>query len=388
MIREPDPNRLWWCVGLGPGFLARGADDEEESSEDEDETEEVCENAGVAALLSAAAADPSIVGFFANLDYAIEKRKGQDRGAQLRRFRASCTAAQRLDLPLQVSVSPTPSGSVDDGVSGSSSNNGGTLDAEERNELYSQVCRDLAKILVSCSSGDGGDEEGAKPAHALRVHLTDWNGRCEQMVKLLGAFPETLYVGMTARAGFAKATMAHECAFDVPLNRLLLETGAPRALPAKVAAFGGKGAFCHSGCIPFVAEAIAAQKKTVSAMEVARATTKNIVDLYGRGLATRAAQAGAEAESRAEEVTRAVAARAEKAAAKKAASQAAEAKAAAEEGGEANVGGDDGGGSGGGKKKKKKKKKKRHKNGEGVVRIPDPSNGDEAAAADVDLDFF
>ena len=111
------------------------------------------------------------------------------------------------------------------------------------------------------------------------------------MIKLLGAFPDTLYVGMNACVGFGKATSAHECAFDVPLKRLLLESNAPLALPTKVQAAQGKGAFCHSGCIPFVAEAIAQQKKTVSAEEVARAASENSVRLYGRGLASRAVQA-------------------------------------------------------------------------------------------------
>jgi Tat protein secretion system quality control protein TatD with DNase activity len=416
MIREPDPRRLWWSVGLGPGFLARdGADDassEEDENEGEGEAGDDGQSAGVEALVAAATADPSIVGFFANLDYAILHRKGQDRDAQLRRFRASCTAAQRLDLPLQVSISPTPLEVGEDGSSSSSNGktNTATMDAEERNELYTQVCRDLAKILVACSpsggGGGGGGEGGGggnpTSATALRVHLTNWSGKCEQMVKLLGAFPDTLFVGMTARVGFAKAAMAHACAFDVPLNRLLLETGAPLALPAQVATFEGKGAFCHSGCIPFVAEAIATHKKTVSAMEVARAATKNIVGLYGRGLGARAAEAAAEAASRAEEATKALADRAEKAAAKKAALQAAEAKAAAQAAAE---GGDSGGGGEGGEdedeggrgKKKKKKKKKRNKNergGEGGDRGKkkggdgDAVAQDEAAAADVDLGFF
>ena len=204
------------------------------------------------------------------------------------------------------------------------------------------------------------------------------------MIKLLGAFPDTLYVGMNACVGFGKATSAHECAFDVPLKRLLLESNAPLALPTKVQAAQGKGAFCHSGCIPFVAEAIAQQKKTVSAEEVARAASENSVRLYGRGLASRAVQAKAEATFRAEEATRFLAAKAQEASMKIAALKAAEAQAANDNSCE--------NGEGTRKKKKKKKKKRKNRNKDESADEQDNehrlADRDEAAAADVDLDFF
>jgi len=65
---------------------------------------------------------------------------------------------------------------------------------------------------------------------------------------------------MNAAVGFTKATRAHECAFDVPLHRLLLETDAPHAIPAPVTIAMGRAAFCHSGLVPFVAAAVAGHK--------------------------------------------------------------------------------------------------------------------------------
>ena len=122
----------------------------------------------------------------------------------------------------------------------------------------------------------------------LRIHLACWAGKCEHMVKLLGAFPETIWVGFNGSVGFAKATVTHECAFDIPLGKLLLESDAPLVIPAPVASAMGRGAFCHSGLIPFVADAVSGVKKgAASAVEVARAAAENTALLYGGGINAR-----------------------------------------------------------------------------------------------------
>jgi hypothetical protein len=108
---------------------------------------------------------------------------------------------------------------------------------------------------------------------------------------LLKAFPDTLYIGMTAAVGFAKSSNAHMCAFDVPLNRILLESDAPNGVPAPVVAVLGRSAFCHSGLVPFAADAVAQHKgEMVSAVDVARAACENTVRLYGHGIETAQAE--------------------------------------------------------------------------------------------------
>jgi hypothetical protein len=105
---------------------------------------------------------------------------------------------------------------------------------------------------------------------------------------------------MNAAVGFTKATLAQECAFEVPLNRLLLETDAPNTIPSPVVSSKGRKAFCHSGLIPLIASAVAEQKRLATAVDVARAASENTVKLYGRGIAERALIAVKEAKERAE----------------------------------------------------------------------------------------
>jgi hypothetical protein len=154
-------------------------------------------------------------------------------------------------------------------------------------------------LRLNVTAGGAAVHEGSP----LKIQLGCWQGKCSHMLLLLKAFPDTLFIGMNASVGFAKSTRAHECAFEVPLNRLILETDAPHATPAPVAAALGRAAFCHSGLIPFVAAAIAEHKVgavspvgdagggTISAADVARAASENTARLYGGGVAARAAEA-------------------------------------------------------------------------------------------------
>jgi hypothetical protein len=155
--------------------------------------------------------------------------------------------------------------------------------------------KDLARILVEMTPE-------SESSNSLKVHLVCWNGTSENLMKILKAFPDTVYVGMNAAVGFAKASVAHECAFDVPLDRLLLETDSPNTIPATVVAGMGRKAYCHSGHVPIVAAAIAEQKRNsgYSAIDVARIASKNTVALYGRGIAERQQEAAVEAAVRAE----------------------------------------------------------------------------------------
>eukprot|EP00505_MAST-04D_sp_SCG-Rhode-Island_P000050 Stramenopile-MAST_4_protein_50 len=261
MIKEAD-SRVWFALGLGPQFIP-----ETSMGGETDETP-----TGHAALISAISADLNVVGVFANLNYNPEvlHQHGQDRGAQLCRLRTTCKVAIEKDLPIQVRILPG-GGSDDEG-------------------MYTAAWQDLANMLIEM-------EESQTP---LRVHLVCWAGKAEHMVKLLQAFPDTLFVGFNGTVGYSKAVFIHESAFDVPLNRLLLESDAPFAIPTAINEANSAISFCHPGLIPYVAAAIAEQKKgTYTALDVARVASDNCVRLYGRGVSERAAQACAEANERA-----------------------------------------------------------------------------------------
>jgi Tat protein secretion system quality control protein TatD with DNase activity len=100
----------------------------------------------------------------------------------------------------------------------------------------------------------------------------------------LQKFPHNIWIGMDGSVTFAKVTRAHECAFEVPLSKVLLETGAPTTIPSQISKSKGREAFCHSGLVPYIAESIAEFKSggalDVSAEEVARAASTNTILLY------------------------------------------------------------------------------------------------------------
>lgn len=300
-ILGADPH-TYFVLGLGPGFCtgssssnnANGGgdedddDSEEEADDDEDDDEEEEEAAkdqfqeAVSALTDSMDRDGNVVvGVWAKLDYtaAILERPGNDRETQLRRFRATCTAAVQCGVPVQVRLSPGAGdvGGDEEALSSSSSSNAkkGTMVSLSP---YVQGVKDLAKVLLEF---DG-----------LKVHISCWNGTSAHMSKLLQAFPDTLYIGLTAAVGFSKAADAHECAFDVPLSKLILETDA--VIPSEVVTALGRKAFAHSGAVGFCAAAVAHQKK-LAPKTVARQASLNTVQLYGNALTVRSKQAAQEA---------------------------------------------------------------------------------------------
>jgi Tat protein secretion system quality control protein TatD with DNase activity len=288
-MKEADPH-TFFALGLGAGFLS----EPQEGSDEEGENDE--REAAADALLEAIETDDRVVGFFAKLDYSPERmeRPGYERDAQLSRFRATCSAAIEANVPIQCRVAPGPSDDTNDNDNDGSQNN----DADP----YILVMRDLATILLEMtppplaeSSDHTSSSSSNNNNNGLRVHLVCWNGNSTHMMKLLTAFPNNLYVGMNAAVGFAKASRAHECAFDLPLNRLLLETDAPNAIPAPITISMGRGAFCHSGLIPFVAAAVAGHKGSlVTALDVANAAAENVAKLYGHGVASRIEEVASE----------------------------------------------------------------------------------------------
>jgi TatD related DNase len=285
-ILEVDPN-VCFVIGLGPGFLMHFISPNEEGTgvdttqpnqyEDQEEYQDA-----VTALLKAVLSEPEdancrIVGLYAKLDYTPETLSllGHDAQTQLCKLRATCAAAVRTNRPIQIRIYP----GAPIGPSAVMSDTG--IDAVEDEETrvlsdaYKQAVRDLAKVLLEMTPPKESEQR-------LKVHLSGWNGTEAHMMHFLQAFPEDmLYVGMNATVGFSKQKHMHECAFSVPLQRLLLESDAPQAIPSSMVQSMNRRAFCHSGCILFTSVSIAEHKRHVSAVEVARIAAANTIRLYG-----------------------------------------------------------------------------------------------------------
>lgn len=266
-ILDVDPNACF-VVGLGPGFLLHMDEDMEEY------------DTSVSALLNAIHSEPDdgnsrMVGFFAKLDYTPETLSlmGYDAPTQLHKLRATCDAAVRTNRPIQIRIYPGAPSSLDTIVDE-------VADEESRilADAYKQVVKDLAKVLVEMMPIEDTEKR-------LRVHLSGWNGTEIHMMHFLQAFPvDSLYIGINATVGFSKQKHMHECAFSVPIERLLLESDAPQAIPAPLVQSMNRRAFCHSGCVLYTAASISEHKRQISALEIARITAENTVRLYGGDL--------------------------------------------------------------------------------------------------------
>ena len=299
MMMDADPH-VYFVVGLGAGFLQRNDDsngheydsdssdddennDDDDSSNDKDNDNEndidndndECNNAKETLIYILHHHPDRIVGFCAKLDST--RMDGTNMTTQLLRLKVTCAAAIQAGVPIQIEI-----------VANNNNNSTTTTSNEHDNNYnYNQLIKELAKILLQMSPTLEND--------TLKVHLACWSGSSDTLLKLLQAFPNNLYIGMNATVGFSKATVAHECAFDVPLNRLLLETD--NVIPAPVTKAMGRKAFSHCGLVSYCAAAVAEQKK-ISVRDVAKAASENTVRLYGTVIAERAKEALAEAEAK------------------------------------------------------------------------------------------
>jgi len=194
-----------------------------------------------------------VVGVYADLDYP----KGMSADDQRNRLETTIKVAAEESIPIQIRTPPLPSNE----------------DCESTGTLsYANAIVDLGKILL----------DAIRQYPTLKVHLSCWTGRSEHLTALLNAFPDNIVVGFDGTVTFAKATALHECVFDVPLTKILLETGSPRTIPSVATKTQGREAFAHSGLVPFIADAIATQKKTdaMTAETVARIASENFIKLY------------------------------------------------------------------------------------------------------------
>ena len=272
-MREADPH-LFFVIGLGPGFLECNSSHYNNNESNDDDDDDDMDEA-VNALVDALEDDERVVGFCAKLDYTADTITRINVDTQLRRLQATCKAAQQEGVPIQIRL--------------------GNSDMNQDDNEQEQLMKDLAKRLLAMQMKSEEIIVTDNKNNNLQVHLSCWSGTSDHMRMLLQAFPNTLYVGMNASVGFAKASTAHECAFDVPLDRLLLETD--NVIPAPITKSLGRKAFSHSGLIPYCAAAVAECKK-VRPVDVARAAAENTVRLYGKGIAERAQQVMMAAEAR------------------------------------------------------------------------------------------
>ena len=97
----------------------------------------------------------------------------------------------------------------------------------------------------------------------------------EQLLELGSSKKANLFVGFTGILTFKNAQNVRDAAAKVPLDQLLLETDAPYLAPVP-----HRGKPCHSGYIPYIAEALA-QIKNVTVVELYRLCRENTRRCYG-----------------------------------------------------------------------------------------------------------
>ena len=191
------------------------------------------------------------------LDYRPETVTllGNDSDSQMHRLRACWEAAGRAKVPWQLRLLPGAA----------------SLDPED-----SVAGTDYAKVLL-----DAQEQIAAAIAlyPSLSIHIVGWCGKAAHLMALLQAFPNNLRaIGVDGTVSFKSRSDLHECAFEIPLDRLLLETST--IIPSQVNNRLGRTAFFHSGWWPFVAESVAHHKKTASLEQIVEAVNTNAEKLY------------------------------------------------------------------------------------------------------------
>jgi Tat protein secretion system quality control protein TatD with DNase activity len=240
---DDDACRVCFVLGLAPTFTLGDA---------------AMKNEAIESLITTVNSHATtILGIEACLDYSHEavQRPGMDEESQVYRLQVAWEAAGRLEIPLQLQLLPGAA----------------SLDPEG-----SIAGSEYAKVLLTAQ------EQLSNAVTAfpnLAIHVVGWCGKANHMIALLQTFPHNIQgIGVDGTVTFAKAKDVHECAFDVPLDRLLIETAS--VIPSQVNNRLGRSAFFHSGFWPFVAQAIADHKKTVLVRQVVQAVNENALRLY------------------------------------------------------------------------------------------------------------
>lgn len=216
------------------------------------------EESTIQSLISTFEDCDEVIAFYASLDYTanVLENDGMDISNQASRFLCCCEAAGRTNSPLQIQVLPGAA----------------SLDPEQVTVVgtdYAKVLLDLQANLTSTITKYPN----------LKIHLVGWSGRASHMMAMLQAFPNNiLALGLDGAVTFSKAAHLHECAFEVPLDRLVLET--TNIIPSNVANTMGRYAFSQSGWWPFLAESVADYKKVEALTHVVSQVYENSLRLY------------------------------------------------------------------------------------------------------------
>jgi hypothetical protein len=218
------------------------------------------------ALLETQQAIPRIICFCCEVNYTQEflRRAGCDKESQLRRLKATLEASGKSNRTIQLQTWPgVPS------LPTLVSDDNPVSDKERvKGTPYAQVLLDVQEKIINAF---------VKYPN-LKIHWSCWNGLASHMMALIQSLPDNLMIGLDGSCSFAKAKESQECAFEVPLDKLLLESST--TIPSHVANTLGRDAFSHSATLPFVAEAIANIKKTTTAAQVATDAATNSVFFY------------------------------------------------------------------------------------------------------------
>lgn len=115
---------------------------------------------------------------------------------------------------------------------------------------------------------------GAADLRGKKVHIHCFTGTREFAERLL-ALDANIFIGFTGIITFKNAVNVREAAEIVPENCMLLETDAPYMAPVPY-----RGKPCHSGYIPYIANALAETKKK-PVEEIYRLCRENTRRCYG-----------------------------------------------------------------------------------------------------------
>lgn len=207
------------------------------------------------------------------LDYTKPKRTREN---QRKRLECLLEVSQETCRTLQVQVLP--------GIPHELVN----LDASVSGTDYAQALIDfqatLAQHLERVKSDASNSLSSSTPKGLLQVHLIGWQGRSDHTLSLLkifapkGPLPCNLFIGLDPTITFLKATHLHELAFEIPIDRLVLETS--QIIPSPITKRLGRHAAPHAAWWPFVAEAVAKHSKRYDIEEVTTVTMNNVKQLY------------------------------------------------------------------------------------------------------------
>eukprot|EP00051_Salpingoeca_urceolata_P015256 m.196917 g.196917 ORF g.196917 m.196917 type:complete len:384 (+) comp18337_c1_seq1:288-1439(+) len=161
--------------------------------------------------------------------------------------------------------------------------------SQSPHDVQQDVFRRQIKAAVRCGvplvvhSRDAAEDTfsilDAEAPDTLKIHLHCCTDNCDTALKFLKRFPN-LFIGIAGNVTFSKAKTTLELAFDLPLDRLLLETDSPYMFPANFPGSGAGKQWSYPAHAICVAEKIA-ETKRITLDEVLLAALRNVETMYG-----------------------------------------------------------------------------------------------------------